>query len=189
MSLFCPHTTSDSFPTVDHSSSIEGIHPDIISHHIIFPASLGVFQYLASESIPDVSLFESLSPSSLIPDELICSWCNRWWQDMRRRGRLCRYDSIVVWISPVPFSFVPFFFLSFFPLSIPPPPPLCHHLYLPLCSVFAPFSLPHPSPPSLPLALSSLQEVLELAFSVLYESDEYLNFIAPDKHEVSQRCL
>ncbi|KAJ8267661.1 hypothetical protein COCON_G00128330 [Conger conger] len=29
----------------------------------------------------------------------------------------------------------------------------------------------------------SLQEVLELAFSVLYESDEYLNFIAPDKHE------
>lgn len=34
--------------------------------------------------------------------------------------------------------------------------------------------------------MSSLQEVLELAFSVLYESDEYLNFIAPDKHEV--RC-
>lgn len=34
--------------------------------------------------------------------------------------------------------------------------------------------------------LSSLQEVLELAFSVLYESDEYLNFIAPDKHEVSR---
>lgn len=34
--------------------------------------------------------------------------------------------------------------------------------------------------------LSFLQEVLELAFSVLYESDEYLNFIAPDKHEVSQ---
>ncbi|KAF0024770.1 hypothetical protein F2P81_023572 [Scophthalmus maximus] len=27
------------------------------------------------------------------------------------------------------------------------------------------------------------EEVLELAFSVLYESDEYLNFIAPDKHE------
>uniref|UniRef100_A0AAR2JE69 Si:dkey-56f14.7 n=1 Tax=Pygocentrus nattereri TaxID=42514 RepID=A0AAR2JE69_PYGNA len=26
-------------------------------------------------------------------------------------------------------------------------------------------------------------EVPELAFSVLYESDEYLNFIAPDKHE------
>uniref|UniRef100_A0A8D0ACL4 Engulfment and cell motility 1 n=1 Tax=Sander lucioperca TaxID=283035 RepID=A0A8D0ACL4_SANLU len=26
-------------------------------------------------------------------------------------------------------------------------------------------------------------KVLELAFSVLYESDEYLNFIAPDKHE------
>lgn len=32
-----------------------------------------------------------------------------------------------------------------------------------------------------------LQEVLELAFSVLYESDEYLNFIAPDKHEVRRR--
>lgn len=29
--------------------------------------------------------------------------------------------------------------------------------------------------------------MLELAFSVLYESDEYLNFIAPDKHEVSQQ--
>uniref|UniRef100_A0A8C9VPF2 Engulfment and cell motility 1 n=1 Tax=Scleropages formosus TaxID=113540 RepID=A0A8C9VPF2_SCLFO len=27
------------------------------------------------------------------------------------------------------------------------------------------------------------KEVLELAFSILYESDEYLNFIAPDKHE------
>lgn len=27
---------------------------------------------------------------------------------------------------------------------------------------------------------------MELAFSVLYESDEYLNFIAPDKHEVSR---
>lgn len=42
------------------------------------------------------------------------------------------------------------------------------------------------TPPSLTFTLSSLQEVLELAFSVLYESDEYLNFIAPDKHEVSQ---
>ena len=43
------------------------------------------------------------------------------------------------------------------------------------------------TPPSVPFTLSSLQEVLELAFSVLYESDEYLNFIAPDKHEVSQQ--
>lgn len=50
-------------------------------------------------------------------------------------------------------------------------------------SVFAPFSPPHILPPL--FTLSSLQEVLELAFSVLYESDEYLNFIAPDKHEVS----
>lgn len=41
----------------------------------------------------------------------------------------------------------------------------------------------------LPPMLPSLQEVLELAFSVLYESDEYLNFIAPDKHEVRRRCL
>uniref|UniRef100_A0A665WM28 Engulfment and cell motility protein 1 n=1 Tax=Echeneis naucrates TaxID=173247 RepID=A0A665WM28_ECHNA len=32
-------------------------------------------------------------------------------------------------------------------------------------------------------ALKQNKEVLELAFSVLYESDEYLNFIAPDKHE------
>ncbi|XP_034747634.1 engulfment and cell motility protein 1 isoform X4 [Etheostoma cragini] len=32
-------------------------------------------------------------------------------------------------------------------------------------------------------ALKQNKEVLELAFSVLYESDEYLNFIAPDKQE------
>ncbi|XP_074542527.1 engulfment and cell motility protein 1 isoform X2 [Halichoeres trimaculatus] len=32
-------------------------------------------------------------------------------------------------------------------------------------------------------ALKQNKEVLELAFSVLHESDEYLNFIAPDKHE------
>ncbi|XP_038580835.1 engulfment and cell motility protein 1 isoform X2 [Micropterus salmoides] len=32
-------------------------------------------------------------------------------------------------------------------------------------------------------ALKQNKEVLELAFSVLYESDEYLNFIAPDKNE------
>ena len=27
-----------------------------------------------------------------------------------------------------------------------------------------------------------------MAFSVLYESDEYLNFMAPDKHEVRTRA-
>ncbi|RXM99418.1 Engulfment and cell motility protein 1 [Acipenser ruthenus] len=32
-------------------------------------------------------------------------------------------------------------------------------------------------------ALKQNKEVLELAFSILYESDEYLNFIAPDKNE------
>ncbi|XP_036435689.1 engulfment and cell motility protein 1 isoform X1 [Colossoma macropomum] len=32
-------------------------------------------------------------------------------------------------------------------------------------------------------ALKQNKEMPELAFSVLYESDEYLNFIAPDKHE------
>ncbi|KAK3512004.1 hypothetical protein QTP70_027629 [Hemibagrus guttatus] len=32
-------------------------------------------------------------------------------------------------------------------------------------------------------ALKQNKEVLELAFSILYESDEYLNFIAPDRHE------
>uniref|UniRef100_A0A671UI32 Engulfment and cell motility 1 n=1 Tax=Sparus aurata TaxID=8175 RepID=A0A671UI32_SPAAU len=37
-------------------------------------------------------------------------------------------------------------------------------------------------------ALKQNKEVLELAFSVLYESDEYLNFIAPDKHEVKRFC-
>lgn len=31
------------------------------------------------------------------------------------------------------------------------------------------------------------QEVLELAFSILYDSNGQLNFIAPDKHEVSHR--
>ncbi|XP_047663920.1 engulfment and cell motility protein 1 isoform X3 [Tachysurus fulvidraco] len=32
-------------------------------------------------------------------------------------------------------------------------------------------------------ALKQNKELLELAFSILYESDEYLNFIAPDRHE------
>lgn len=31
---------------------------------------------------------------------------------------------------------------------------------------------------------SSIQEVLELAFSILYDPDETLNFIAPNKYEV-----
>lgn len=61
-------------------------------------------------------------------------------------------------------------------LSLSVSPALCLH-----------HSLCHPLPLCL-LTLSSLQEVLELAFSVLYESDEYLNFIAPDKHEVSKHC-
>jgi len=30
----------------------------------------------------------------------------------------------------------------------------------------------------------SIQEVLELAFSILYDPDETLNFIAPNKYEV-----
>lgn len=34
-------------------------------------------------------------------------------------------------------------------------------------------------------SLLSLQEVLELAFSILYDPDETLNFIAPNKYEVS----
>lgn len=70
-------------------------------------------------------------------------------------------------------------FLLFFCSFISPSHLLLHSVTLPLClgTIF--------SSPLLPLCLSSLQEVLELAFSVLYESDEYLNFIAPDKHEVS----
>lgn len=36
------------------------------------------------------------------------------------------------------------------------------------------------------VSLSFFQEVLELAFSILYDSSGQLNFIAPDKHEVSQ---
>uniref|UniRef100_A0A4W4GLW4 PH domain-containing protein n=1 Tax=Electrophorus electricus TaxID=8005 RepID=A0A4W4GLW4_ELEEL len=32
-------------------------------------------------------------------------------------------------------------------------------------------------------ALRQNKDMLDLAFSILYESDEYLNFIAPDKHE------
>lgn len=32
--------------------------------------------------------------------------------------------------------------------------------------------------------LFSIQEVLELAFSILYDPDETLNFIAPNKYEV-----
>lgn len=34
-----------------------------------------------------------------------------------------------------------------------------------------------------------LQEVLELAFSILYDPDETLNFIAPNKYEVSGVAL
>lgn len=34
-----------------------------------------------------------------------------------------------------------------------------------------------------------LQEVLELAFSILYDPDETLNFIAPNKYEVSSVAL
>lgn len=34
-----------------------------------------------------------------------------------------------------------------------------------------------------------LQEVLELAFSILYDPDETLNFIAPNKYEVSRVAL
>uniref|UniRef100_A0A671LVM1 Si:dkey-56f14.7 n=1 Tax=Sinocyclocheilus anshuiensis TaxID=1608454 RepID=A0A671LVM1_9TELE len=30
---------------------------------------------------------------------------------------------------------------------------------------------------------SAFQELLELSFSILHNSDEYLNFIAPDKHK------
>lgn len=41
----------------------------------------------------------------------------------------------------------------------------------------------------IPCSFSLFQEVLELAFSILYESDEYLNFIAPDKHEVKTTPL
>ena len=38
-------------------------------------------------------------------------------------------------------------------------------------------------------ALSDSQEVLELAFSVLYDPDETLNFVAPNKYEVSSATL
>lgn len=37
--------------------------------------------------------------------------------------------------------------------------------------------------------LCGLQEVLELAFSVLYDPDETLNFVAPNKYEVSLSCV
>lgn len=37
--------------------------------------------------------------------------------------------------------------------------------------------------------LCGLQEVLELAFSVLYDPDETLNFVAPNKYEVSSSCV
>uniref|UniRef100_A0A7N4NNF1 PH domain-containing protein n=1 Tax=Sarcophilus harrisii TaxID=9305 RepID=A0A7N4NNF1_SARHA len=48
-------------------------------------------------------------------------------------------------------------------------------------------SLPSPSPPAVRrqsgLSSSPCPEVLELAFSILYDSNCQLNFIAPDKHE------
>lgn len=35
----------------------------------------------------------------------------------------------------------------------------------------------------------SIQEVLELAFSILYDPDETLNFIAPNKYEVRSTAI
>lgn len=116
--------------------------------------------------ISGISLFEF---SLLIPDELMCSWCNRWQEG--------EGDCIVM--ASLWCKYHLFFPLPLHPtsstLSVPPALSLHHFLFL--------------TPPSLTFTLSSLQEVLELAFSVLYESDEYLNFIAPDKHEVSQWWL
>lgn len=112
----------------------------------------------------------------------MCSWCNRWWQDARRRGRLWLHCGGNLTCFFVLFFLHPFFLLPLHPttctlsLSVSPALPLHHFLSL-------------TSPLSLPFTVSSLQEVLELAFSVLYESDEYLNFIAPDKHEVSPQWL
>lgn len=106
------------------------------------------------------------------------SWCaadvtrgDEMWEEVDCTGMTalwCKSHLLFLLFSCTPFSF----YLSF------PPPPLCHRLHHFLFLT-----------PPLPFTLSSLQEVLELAFSVLYESDEYLNFIAPDKHEVSQHRL
>lgn len=119
-----------------------------------------------------------------IPDELMCMWCNRRWWDMWRWCILQWYSMAAPWcksqlLFPLLFSpLTPFLLLllTSTSLSLSVLPALCLH-----------HSLCHPLPLCL-LTLSSLQEVLELAFSVLYESDEYLNFIAPDKHEVSKHC-
>lgn len=44
---------------------------------------------------------------------------------------------------------------------------------------------PRPLPCATELKPFVFQEVLELAFSILYDPDETLNFIAPNKYEVS----
>lgn len=173
--LFCPHSAFKSFPTVDHENTW-GNTPKFISHHI--------------HSLPRD--FSNGVRSFFFHFSLWACWYPMSW-----------YAAVVVTRSDeerdcigmaalsckshlfLPSFFFPplnlFFFLTpfFSLLSFIPRPLLCHCLYLPLF-LFLTAS-------SLPFTLSSLQEVLELAFSVLYESDEYLNFIAPDKHEVSQQ--
>lgn len=126
---------------------------------MIFPASPGIFQYQVSKGISDISLW-------VLPHWYLMNWCAA---DITDGDKKKEREIELVWqhcgVN------IPLFF-SFTSPS---------HLPLSLCTTF-----PSSSPPSLTFTLSSLQEVLELAFSVLYESDEYLNFIAPDKHEVSQ---
>lgn len=136
-----------------------------------------IFQYLWSSQV------FLLSSTSLLRDELICSWCNRPWGGEERKIWL-------VWQHcGVNLTFLFFFSCTLFLVLLLPLHPTASTLSL---SESPALSLHHfllLTVPSLLFTLSSLQEVLELAFSVLYESDEYLNFIAPDKHEVSQQWL
>lgn len=157
VSPFSSHTTLNLFPAVGYSGYWANS-PEITSHHIpSLPRHFSISK-----------IWRHLRWFSLwvLPGWYLMNWCAG---DVADRAG----DCTMVWISPAFFPLVPYF-SSF--LSIPP-----HSLLLSLYTIF----FPSPAPP-LTLTLSSLQEVLELAFSVLYESDEYLNFIAPDKHEVRQ---
>lgn len=157
MSLFCPHTAFNLSNTADNS----GLWRDT----------------LQSPNFLISSIYRQPRYFSLC---VLSHWY--WWVDVTDGDKTWEGEVDCIGVAALCCKSHLFLNLSFF--SAP------FFFLLPLTTLsFLALSLHHflfHTSPSLSYTLSSLQEVLELAFSVLYESDEYLNFIAPDKHEVSQ---
>ncbi len=114
----------------------------IISHHI-----LSLSRHFSISSIWGHPRCFSLSSTSLIPDELMCSWCNRWWQDVRRRGRLWQHCGVNLtcffFFIPLHLFFSPSYHLHSLSLSVSPALALHHFLSLtppslPFLSVLSP---------------------------------------------------